>query len=65
MTLLKDRAIGYVLSEFDTDVQAALGGVVQSGFGGKVIGVSSMGILGSLQMLDSGPSKLRKFEEPL
>jgi ribose transport system substrate-binding protein len=52
--LLKDRNIGYVFSEFDTDVQAALGGVVQSGFGSKVIGVSSMGILGSLQMLHSG-----------
>jgi ribose transport system substrate-binding protein len=52
--LLKDRDIGYVFSEFDTDVQAALGGVVQSGFGSKVIGVSSMGILGSLQMLHSG-----------
>jgi ribose transport system substrate-binding protein len=51
--LLKDRGIGYVFSEFDTDVQAALGGVVQSGFGDKVIGVSSMGILGSLQMLRS------------
>ncbi len=34
-------------------MQAALGGVVQSGFGSKVIGVSSMGILGSLQMLRS------------
>jgi ribose transport system substrate-binding protein len=51
--LLSDRNIGYVFSEFDTDVQAALGGVVQSGFGSKVIGVSSMGILGSLQMLHS------------
>jgi ribose transport system substrate-binding protein len=51
--LLSDRNIGYVFSEFDTDVQAALGGVVQSGFGSKVIGVSSMGILGSLQMLRS------------
>lgn len=51
--LLKDRNIGYVFSEFDTDVQAALGGVVQSGFASKVIGVSSMGILGSLQMLRS------------
>jgi ribose transport system substrate-binding protein len=51
--LLKDRNIGYVFSEFDTDVQAALGGVVQSGFANKVIGVSSMGILGSLQMLRS------------
>ena len=51
--LLKDRSIGYVFSEFDTDVQAALGGVVQSGFASKVIGVSSMGILGSLQMLRS------------
>jgi len=53
-SLLQDRNIGYVFSEFDTDVQAALGGVVQSGFGSKVIGVSSMGILGSLQMLRSG-----------
>jgi len=52
--LLKDRDIGYVFSEFDTDVQAALGGVVQTGAGSKVIGVSSMGILGSLQMLHSG-----------
>jgi ribose transport system substrate-binding protein len=51
--LLKDRSIDYVFSEFDTDVQAALGGVVQSGFASKVIGVSSMGILGSLQMLRS------------
>jgi len=51
--LLKDRNIGYVFSEFDTDVQAALGGVVQSGFASKVVGVSSMGILGSLQMLHS------------
>lgn len=51
--LLSDRGIGYVFSEFDTDVQAALGGVVQSGFGSKAIGVSSMGILGSLQMLRS------------
>jgi ribose transport system substrate-binding protein len=51
--LLKDRNIGYVFSEFDTDVQAALGGVVQSGFASKVTGVSSMGILGSLQMLRS------------
>jgi ribose transport system substrate-binding protein len=51
--LLTDRKINYVFSEFDTDVQAALGGVVQTGFGTKVIGVSSMGILGSLQMLKS------------
>ncbi len=51
--LLRDRNIGYVFSEFDTDVQAALGGIVQSGFGNKVVGVSSMGILGSLQMLHS------------
>jgi hypothetical protein len=36
-----------VLSEFDTDMQAALGGVVQSGFGGKIIGVSSIVILGT------------------
>jgi ribose transport system substrate-binding protein len=52
--LLTDRGIGYVFSEFDTDVQAALGGVVQTGAGSKVIGVSSMGILGSLQMLHAG-----------
>jgi ribose transport system substrate-binding protein len=51
--LLKDPKIGYVFSEFDTDVQAALGGVVQTGRSSKVIGVSSMGILGSLQMLHS------------
>jgi len=49
--LLKDPKIDYVFSEFDTDVQAALGGVVQTGRSSKVIGVSSMGILGSLQML--------------
>jgi ribose transport system substrate-binding protein len=49
--LLKDRNIGYVFSEFDTDVQPSVGGVVQSGFTSKVTGVSSMGILGSLQML--------------
>lgn len=49
--LLKDPKIDYVFSEFDTDVQAALGGVVQTGRSSKVVGVSSMGILGSLQML--------------
>lgn len=52
--LLKNRGIGYVFSEFDTDVQPTVGGVVQSAFTGKVAGVSSMGILGSLQMLHSG-----------
>ncbi len=49
--LLKDPKIDYLFAEFDTDVQAALGGVVQTGRSSKVIGVSSMGILGSLQML--------------
>jgi len=52
--LLKNRGIDYVFSEFDTDVQPTVGGVVQSAFTGKVTGVSSMGILGSLQMLHSG-----------
>lgn len=51
--LLKDPGIGYVFTEFDTDVQPAVGGVVQTGRASKVIGVSSMGILGSLQMLHS------------
>ena len=51
--LLKDPNIGYVFSEFDTDVPPTVGGVVQAGRSGKVIGVSSMGILGSLQMLAS------------
>jgi ribose transport system substrate-binding protein len=52
--LLKQPNTNYVFSEFDTDVQPTVGGVVQSSFTSKVDGVSSMGILGSLQMLKSG-----------
>jgi ribose transport system substrate-binding protein len=52
--LLKDPNIGYVFTEFDTDLQPALGGIIQTGRTAKVIGVSSMGILGSLQMLRAG-----------
>lgn len=52
--LLKDPSTNYVFSEFDTDVQPAVGGVVASNFSSKVEGVSSMGILGSMQMLKSG-----------